>query len=729
MDEKRTIYQLPKYLSILLFLFVAPNLTSAQQKVLNIDQDISSMPIGKYVYIYKDVESVYKDSEITKVAQFEPENKDIPVTSNVTNATIWAKFKVVNTTADSIFFLDLQYSNLSEVTFYKYNGTALVPISITGNNFVFEKRTNRSLDFIFPLKLPKGQPCEFFLKIRSTHPILLPLFIKSKDKLDETINIQNLIFGLYFGIILSILFYNLFLFVSTRDLSYLFYIVYLFFLGIAQSILPGYGFKYFWPNSPFLNNYALVISTALASITGILFAIFFLRIAYYYRNFIFVLAVPLLLFFCAIVATISGNNWLGYNIINIDVLGTGLFLIGMSAFIWRKGYRAASYYLLAWISFLAGMIVLVLRNFNIVPYTNLTTYSSYIGSALEVILLSIALADRINSLRKEKEESQAYALKISRENENLIKEQNVMLEQKVTERTVELQSTNHQLSKALDDLKDAQIQLVEAEKMASLGQLTAGIAHEINNPINFVKSNIKPLRMDIDDLFEIIEEYNQLHSLKNDHLSKHLQEVYEREQSLDMNFVKDEIQQLLKGIEDGAERTAEIVRGLKTFSRLDESELKTANVHDGVESTLVLLRNSTPRYIKIERNFHAKGEIECYPGKLNQVFMNVLNNGMQAIAQKKEIAEEEYITISTCDTNDGFMKISIKDTGIGMTEEVRHRIYEPFFTTKEVGEGTGLGMSIVFKIIAEHGGKIEIVSEPQKGAEFILTLPHIHPES
>jgi len=728
MQVTRKKYQL-QFLSILTILVISFSLnTNAQEKILNINNDISSQPIGKYVYLFIDPQSIYNDSEIIKNAQFIPENKDIPVL-NVTKGNIWAKFKVTNTTNDSIFFLNLQYSNLSNLTFYKYNGNVLELISSTGNNFEFNKRTNTSPDFVFPLKLPRGQTYEFFLKIRSAHPILLPLFIKSKDELDETINIENLIFGLYFGIILSILFYNLFLFISTRDLSYLFYIVYLFFLGVAQTALPGYGFKYFWPDFPFLNNYALIISSALAGITGILFAVFFLRIAYYYRNFIFILAIPLLLFCIAIIATISGNNLLGYNMINYGILSTGLLLIVMSTFIWRKGYKAASFYLLAWIAFLTGMIILVLRNFNILPYTNLTTYSSYFGSAVEVILLSIALADRINTLRKEKEESQAYALNISRENEKLIKEQNIVLEQKVTERTVELQNTNHQLSKALGDLQDAQIQLVEAEKMASLGQLTAGIAHEINNPINFVKSNIKPLRMDIADLFDIIGEYNQLHNLKNDHLSKQLEEVYEREQEMDIGFVKEEIQQLLKGIEEGAERTAEIVRGLKTFSRLDESELKKANVHEGIESTLVLLRNSMPPYVKIEKSFHADGEIECFPGKLNQVFMNILNNGIQAIAQKKQIASEEFITISTCDTPDSFMKISIKDTGMGMTEEVRHRIYEPFFTTKEVGEGTGLGMSIVFKIIAEHNGKIEINSQPGKGAEFIITLPHIHPES
>jgi len=729
MNRKRITYYLRKYFIFLVAFFGGLNGIHAQQKILNINRDISSVPLGKYVYLFNDAESMYKDSEVVHSAQFLPVNKDIPVTSNVIKGSLWAKFKVVNSTADSIFFLNLQYSNLSELTFFKYQNGLLQTLSVTGNDFDFDKRIRTSPDFVFPLKLHQGDTAEFYLKIKSNHPLLLPLFIKSKDKLDEGINLENLIFGLYFGIILSIFLYNVFLFISTKDLSYLFYIIYLFFLGLAQTTVSGYGFKYFWPHAPWLNNYALIITSAIAGTTGILFAIFFLRIAYYYKNFIFLLSIGLLLYFISIISTISGNNQVGYNMINYATLSGGLLLILISALVVKKGYKAAYYYLLAWLFFLIGIIVLVLRNVSVLPYTTITTYFSYFGSAVEVILLSIALADRINTLRKEKEESQVYALKISRENERLIKEQNIVLEQKVTERTVELQSANHQLSKALGDLKDAQIQLVEAEKMASLGQLTAGIAHEINNPINFVKSNIKPLRMDIDDLFHIIHQYNQLHNLKNDNFSKQLKEIYEQEQSLDMNFVKDEIQQLLKGIEDGAERTAEIVKGLKTFSRLDESELKTANVHDGIESTLVLLRNSLPRYIKIEKRFHAKGEIECFPGKLNQVFMNILNNAVQAIALKKEIAEEEFVTISTCDTPDGFMKISIKDSGIGMSEEVKHRIYEPFFTTKDVGEGTGLGMSIVFKIISEHSGKIDIISEPGKGAEFILTLPQIHPES
>jgi signal transduction histidine kinase len=367
-------------------------------------------------------------------------------------------------------------------------------------------------------------------------------------------------------------------------------------------------------------------------------------------------------------------------------------------------------------------MVLVLTNLNWLPYNTFSAYVFYIGSAVEVALLSLALADKINVLKREKEMSQAEALRISRENEQLVREQNILLEKKVAERTEELQTTNEQLSLAFKELKGAQIQLVEAEKMASLGQLTAGIAHEINNPINFVKSNIKPLQLDFKDMVEVIDEYDKLHTLPTHEMASQLKEIQELKKSIDLDFVKDEITSLMNGIENGAERTAEIVRGLRTFSRLDESVIKTVNVHEGIDSTLVLLRSNVPANVAIVREYNADGNIECYPGKLNQVFMNIFSNAIHAIKTKDEMGPDEKLTITTNRVAENKLEIRIKDTGKGMSEEVRQKIYEPFFTTKEVGEGTGLGMAIVFRIIQEHAGKIELISEEGKGCEFIITL-------
>jgi two-component system NtrC family sensor kinase len=411
-----------------------------------------------------------------------------------------------------------------------------------------------------------------------------------------------------------------------------------------------------------------------------------------------------------------------YQILNISAIISGVILIYVSAAIYKKGYRPALYYLFAWSSFLIGLIILVFRNVGILPTNTFTTHVLYGGSAITSILLSIALADKITVLRREKEVSQAKALRISQENEKLVKEQNVVLEQKVAQRTEELQSAHKEITTAFKNLKDAQLQLVEAEKMASLGVLTAGIAHEINNPINFVKSNIKPLQLDFNDIVELLDEYSSLHSLDQGELSSRLNKIEKLKKEIGLDFVKSEIVNLMKGIENGAERTAEIVRGLRTFSRLDESVIKTVNIHEGIDSTLILLRSNIPDFISIEKDYRADGSIECFPGKLNQVFMNILSNAVQAIKEKPVRAQAEKVSISTRDINEKQIELRISDTGKGMSEEVKQKIFEPFFTTKEVGEGTGLGLAIVFKIIQEHSGKIEVVSREGFGSEFIITL-------
>ena len=297
----------------------------------------------------------------------------------------------------------------------------------------------------------------------------------------------------------------------------------------------------------------------------------------------------------------------------------------------------------------------------------------------------------------------------------------------MAERTEELTSANTNISAVLNDPKETKIQLVEADKNASLGQLTAGIAHEINNPINFVKSNIKPLQLDIRDLMEVIDEYDKLHTAEKEAIPGQLANIEKLKKQIDIEYVKTEIDSLMKGIQDGAERTAEIVLGLRNFSRLDESDIKTVNIHEGLDSTLILLKNQLPDNIKIKKDFRANGNIECLPGKLNQVFMNILNNAIKAVTKKKEADAKGIILNSTSDSPDGTLKVSIRDTGVGMNEEVKHRIFEPFFTTKPVGEGTGLGMAIVFKIIQEHHGKIDVVSQPGNGTEFIITLSYIYP--
>ncbi|MCW3087522.1 MAG: hypothetical protein JWQ78_908, partial [Sediminibacterium sp.] len=592
------------------------------QQVSVITEAGKPFSIGNKTALLIDTNDVYTPATIVAATKFELSRNTIPVFP-VVKGTIWVKFSLLNQSPDSILFIDLQYANISYLSFYELRDQQLLLRKEAGNALVFDEALQVSPFYTLRIALPKGDSATYFLKIKSKHQVLLPLFVENRISLDSSMGLQGMAVGLYMGIMLAIFLYNLFLFFSTRDTSYFVYVWYLFFLAIAQVTLSGYGFKYFWPTHPRINDYALPVTSALAGISGIAFAIFFLRTRYYtpkLNPFLFVL---IAFYVASIVLCFAGINGISYDLLNIISLAGGLLLLSASWYIARKNrYKPAYFYFVAWIAFLGGIIVFVLRNLNILPYNNFTTYILYVGSAIEGILLSIALADKINILRQEKDRSQEALLRSSQENEQLVKDQNVMLERKVAERTEELQSSNSHLSTALHDLKDAQTQLVEAEKMASLGQLTAGIAHEINNPINFVKSNIKPLQLDIKDLLEVIDEYDKLHRAENTDLAGQLAQIDKLKKDIDIEYVKTEIENLMKGIQDGAERTAEIVLGLRNFSRLDESEIKTVNIHEGLESTLILLKNQMPGNIRIDKDFRANGTIECLPGKLNQVFMN-----------------------------------------------------------------------------------------------------------
>lgn len=712
-------------ISLILLIFLSH---AAESKPIIFTHD-SSVPIGKDVETLVDPTGLLNSGNIVSTGKFLSNNNDAP-TFFLRSKTLWGRFSVTNNSLDPNIFFCIQYPNISEITLYKVNReNRLDSLTTSGNKFEFYQRPNKHVDYNFPLNLPAGQNGTFYFRIESQHPVELRVALMTSGGVVEGHALQSVIMACYLGVVVSILLYNFFLFFATRDRSYIVYVTYLFTLAFAQLTLAGWSFKYFWPGHPGINDFAVVWTSSIAGIATIAFAISFLHTSTYLPKIQIYLYALIGVEAIAFLLSFSSIRFVSYQILNLSGIISGILLIYVSATISRKGYRPALYYLFAWSAFLVGLIILVLRNVGLLPANTFTTYVLYGGAAIEAILLSIALADKITILRKEKEVSQAKALLISKENEQLVKQQNILLEKKVAERTEELQRANRQVTLAFKDLKDAQIQLVEAEKMASLGQLTAGIAHEINNPINFVKSNIKPLQLDFKDLMEVISEYEKLHATETSQIGPHLKQIEALKRSIDLDFVKTEIGDLMKGIENGAERTAEIVRGLRIFSRLDESIIKTVDVHEGIDSTLILLRSSIPANITVTKQYNADGNIECYPGKLNQVFMNILSNAVHAIKEKPEVSANEKITVCTNSLPDDQIEIRIKDTGKGMSDEVKQKIFDPFFTTKDVGEGTGLGLAIVYKIIQEHSGKIEVVSTEGQGSEFIIILNNLLPKT
>ena len=282
------------------------------------------------------------------------------------------------------------------------------------------------------------------------------------------------------------------------------------------------------------------------------------------------------------------------------------------------------------------------------------------------------------------------------------------LEQRVAERTRELEA-------ALDTLQNTQRQMVEAEKMASLGQLTAGVAHEINNPVNFVVSSVPSLRRDLDDLRRLMAAYETALAAGP---AAHPAFAAARElrDTLDGDYLQQEVGDLLAGIAEGADRTAQIVKGLRYFSRLDEDEVKAADVRDGLDATLMLLRQQYQSRITVERQYEDVPAVEYYPGQLNQLFMNLLVNAGQAIKGPGTVT----VVVRR---GEGGVAVTVRDTGPGIPPEVQRHIFEPFFTTKPVGEGTGLGLSISYGIIERHHGTIQLDTAPGRGTAFTVWLP------
>ena len=316
-------------------------------------------------------------------------------------------------------------------------------------------------------------------------------------------------------------------------------------------------------------------------------------------------------------------------------------------------------------------------------------------------------------LQESEEEIRELADSQLEDNEKLF-----LAEKKMKELLKEEQTGREELNLAMESLKSAQSQLVHSEKMASLGQLTAGIAHEINNPINFISSGMNSMKMSIESMKEILEAYGGLEN--GDDPKELIEEIKDLKDEHEFDELMDELDDLIKDINYGVTRTIEIVKGLRVFSRLDEEEAKMANINENIDATLTLLKNKTKNRIKISKYYDEKmGDIECYPGQLNQVFMNILNNAIQAIPNDRKDGE---ITIYT-EEEKGQVVIRLKDNGAGIPDDIKSRIWEPFFTTKAVGVGTGLGMSITFGIIEKHAGKIDLQSEVGKGTEFVISLP------
>lgn len=638
---------------------------------------------------------------------FRPVEKDV-ISFGVTSDVFWIKSTLKNNTRKELF-LKIGNNALTALDVFETTGDTLVKHHHSGSRLPFSRREVNDVDFLFPLLVQPGEMTIIYVRVQHSRGTHFSLLAGTETAFYNEAGQRNLLQGIYYGFMLLMILYNLFIYFSLKDSSYLYYVLYVFLMGLFNASIAGYAFQYFWPSAPALNQYEDILSAAVC-IAGILFTIKFLEtkrnVPVFHR-----ILIGLLVMYLVIMGMVAAGFFLLSSMaLAFLTLALVLFFFATAYAVLRKGYKPARFFLIAWSLLLLSVVVFVLKEYTILPYTTFTANSVQIGSAVEALLLSMALANRINVYKQEKQAAQFETLRSLEENRKLITEQNQVLEKKVEERTVELKRANKELLTALMNLKETQTQLIQREKMASLGELIAGIAHEIQNPLNFV-NNFSETNTEL------------LAELKSEALAGHTEEVV----SLADEAINNE-----QRINHHGKRADSIVKSMLQHAGSGAGKKEPANINALTDEYLRMsyhgLRAKDNTFnVKLETDYDQSiGEIPVASQELGRVLLNLYNNAFYTVNEKKKGLNgyfEPTVSVSTKKTGKG-IEIVIRDNGTGIPPKVLDKIYQPFFTTKPTGIGTGLGLSLSYDIITKgHNGELNVQTKEGEGTEFKIILP------
>lgn len=692
-----------RLITLLSMVFLAAN-TYAKDSVYYIGTGLDNIP-GTYLE-YSEITEANNQFENIEALPFQKNSKSM-LNLGITSKAFWVKLRLFNHREDSMVRIDIPVAYTdSVILYYPVNGRYEKLVS---GELI--KNTDRPVDdphisFIIPVN---PEITTIYFRVRSHEQLIFPINV---IPLEYHFTTRNIFFGIFSGMILALFLYNLMLAFLLREQVYYMYLIFLFSIYFAQAELMGISYFFFggWPT---LNHLSVYVFSAFVGLSALRFMEKFLVLQVNMPKSQKYVNLAYFLYLMLLITAVVGYQGIAYLIMQISGMYAATLALTISTKLSIRGNILAKFYLAAWSIFTLGIFIFVLKDYSILPYNNFTKLTMPFGVMIEVVLLSIALAHRINTLKKDNEKAQERIIEEMSRNENLIKNQNVILEDKVKQRTEELEHT-------LTNLKQAQVKLIESEKMASLGLLTAGIAHEINNPINYVTANVIPLRDNIKYLGQLISEYK---SLTPENFDEKISSILKLEEEIELDYTLTETSELIDGIEEGAKRTYNIVDGLRTFSRSDKTAKKISDINKGVRSTLSVLKsqlNSVPVKTEFDSSLP---EVNCQLGKLNQVFLNLINNAIHALEEKyANDMSKALLTIKTYQ-DDSNVYVEVIDNGSGISKDALNKIFEPFYTSKPIGKGTGLGLSISYAIIEDHNGELSVTSEEGKGSSFVIRLP------
>ncbi|QEC68919.1 GHKL domain-containing protein [Panacibacter ginsenosidivorans] len=614
----------------------------------------------------------------------------------------WVKFELQNNSNNNNEWL-IEYDKWKSVEMYIVDSASGVLKKITGHTIPFDKKdfklANRNL---IDIRINNAQSREIYVKLTTGYDYMqrpddLSCAVYSKSSiLDYQEGVISIIY-FFSGIYVVMLLYNLFVFYSIKEKSYLYYLYLIFFSLFAIWENTGYTVQIFRSVSEFpswITNFDLV-SSSLFGIAILLFTRSFLQTKTYSpvtdKIFSFIMVALVLV----LIPALFGYSFVATNISGLLGMLTSAITLIAAIRSYKQRYPSSGIFLLANGIFMISIFVYLSLAIFKMDQGFLFNFSIPIGSAIQIVLFSFALGNRINVLKRQNDESQQKIIEQLKLYGELQDKANRELEQKVEERTKEL--------------KDSQQQLIQQEKLASLGEVTAGVAHEIQNPLNFIK-NFSELNTDL--IMELQEELNS----ENIAAAKEI--------SGDIKCNSEKI--LSHGI-----RVDSIVKGMLQHTRANSSQKEMVELNMMCDEYVGLsfhgLRAKDKNFnAKIVKNYDAGiGNVNINRQDIGRVLLNLLNNAFYAVNEKQLVALNEYfpiVTISTTKNTDTF-QISIQDNGPGIPQKILNKIFQPFFTTKPTGKGTGLGLSISYEIVKEHNGQLTVNTKEGSFTEFVITIP------
>ena len=630
----------------------------------------------------------------------------------------WLRFALTNETPGS-YFLEFIYGGTEKIVVYELADNRVMATHELGTLHAETTYPFLKSNQVAPVSLKQGQTHTFYVYLEGVYTPTWPIYCRSTINLLQYMHLNDLFYGLYYGFILMITVYSLLLYIQLHETDTLRYAVWVMLMGGTLALFRGHTNEFLWSSNPTMVRYA----TVLAGVTGlmhILFTLAFLRLRQkaplFYKIGIGVFALYALgILINVLSVTLQQQAGQQIDIVPTVSLFEGLFSVLAGVTMYRRGFKPALFYVIGNLLFFASIYFFLQYAAGNLPHSFWSYNIIHVGSSLEIIFFTLALTYKVNLLKQQQEKAVHEQLRLAETNKRLVEQQNTLLEAKVAQRTDELNQQKEDLQTTLSQLQATQEQLIQKEKMASLGELMAGIAHEIQNPLNFVNNFSEVSAELVDDL--------------NDEL--------DRGDVDEVKILAVDLRENLQKISFHGGRASNIVKSMLAHSRTGTDAPQPTDLNALADEFLRLAYQGMRAKDKTDPtnrfNCHlvtqfdpAVGSVSVVPPAIGRVLLNLYNNAFYAMEQHRSHQPangEPTLWVSTHRLADA-VEIRVRDNGTGIPPHLLNKIFQPFFTTKPTGEGTGLGLSLSYDIITkEHRGTMRVESREGEGTTFIVALP------